>query len=237
MAQFNDLKSQLDLVTRNAAGYRAEATLKNNDNLELKVQLDKKIHMLCNKEEELRDVKGKNEELSILHNVLNEKHDQLTALRGTLSTRHSRSLERDYAYEPHRDLSNDRYIGRNGYLPLPPRYESYTPNHPLRSFTRQPYETPYNPAYGNYRNEPISGDLYHGTIPDYSKTDNYYEGRQPGSIAKLPKYIPTSSHKPTESQYKVRDRLSTKKEGERDPITVDNPSNRSSPVIKVYERK
>ena len=230
MVQFNDLKSQLDLVTRNAVGYRAEATSMNNDNLELKVQLDKKIHMLCSKEVELRDVKGKNEELSDLHNILIEKHDQLTALRGTLSTRHSRSLERYHAHEPHRDLSNDRYIG---YLPPPPRYESYTPNQPLRSFMRQPFE----PACETYRNEPYSENLYRGTIPEYPKTDNYYEGRQPRFIAKLPPYFHISDQKPIESLYMGRDKPSPLKEEQRDPKTVDNPSNRSISVITPYKRK
>jgi hypothetical protein len=215
MVQFNDIKSQLDLATKNAAGYRAEATTMNKDNLELKVQLDKKIHMLCGKEVELRDLKVKNEELSDLHNVLIEKNDQLTALMGTLSTRHSKSLERYPSYEP------------------PPRYESYTPSQPLRSFVGQPYE----PTFGTYHNESYYENLYREPILEYTRTDNYYEDRQPRFIAKLPPYFHISHQKPIESLYMNRDKPSLWKDEQKDPKTVDHPSNKSIPVITPYERK
>lgn len=148
ISQFDGIKKELDVASRDCAGYKAEANSANKNNTELKVQLDKKIHLLCHKEDELRDLKVKHDELTNSFKSLNEKSEQFNTFKRTASTRISRSLEREPIFIHPLDTAKEKFNGMCDYLPPPPRYELYTPLPPLRTFIQRPYE----PISDNYRN-------------------------------------------------------------------------------------
>jgi len=137
--QYEAIKEELDIAHKDLSGLRAEIRKLDKEKLELKVQLDKKINLLWNREKEVREIKVKVEQLETKNLKVVKELEEEKSIRKTLST--TFNFERE-PIEVREYLCREDY--RNG-LHLPPNF------YPPHAFVQKPYP----PNYSSYIPSPF----------------------------------------------------------------------------------